>query len=949
MATIANLMVTIGGNIKGLEKSLSDAQSRLKSTGQSMTAAGKTATMGLTLPIVGAAVAIGKASIDFESAFTDVIKTVDATESQIAELETGIRAMAKGLPSSAVAISSVASAAGQLGIQTENILGFTRVMTDLGETTNMSADEATTQLARLANVTGMAQTDFDRLGSTIVSLGNNLATTEGEITAMSLRLAGAGSTIGLTEAEILGFAGALSSVGIEAEAGGSAFSKLMVNIASEVATGGDKLATFARVAGLSASEFSTAFKDDAGSALITFIEGLGGIEASGGNVFGVLEDLGMTEVRLRDAMLRASGAGDLFRQSLELGNAAWAENTALANEANLRYGTTASQLSILWNRIVDVAITLGDVMVPALMSAMDAMAPLFTMIENGAQKFAELDSGTQLLILGAIGLIAAIGPLLIALGMMATAIAAISWPIILVVAGMAALIAIGVLLYKNWDELTNFLTEKWNFIKELGSSVFNSITEFISESIEATKNVIIDTWTTISTFFVETWSTISSFFTDTMESMHQSAIDVWTMVSDFFVQTWDSLSTKATEVWDSIRNVVIGIAGVITGLFIPTLVSMAVSAVTNAALVVASWLTMAAQAIATGIVFVTQTIPMIIASYASLALKSGIHAAKVVASWISMSAQAVLSATITTAQAIPGIISAFIRMAGASIVNAAKVVASWVMTAAGAVANTAIMIAQSAVMVAKWVWMGAQSLLQAARMAAAWLIAMGPVAWVTALIVGLVALIIANWDTVVEFTVKLWNSILDFFKKWGPLILAALTGPIGLMLYAIIKHWDQIKDVTVNVWNSILDFLKGLGSTFFNAGAGLINMMKDGIMNAASAVLDAVKNIASQIRDFLPFSPAKVGPLSDLHRLDFAGPIQDSIFKGMPDVQSSMSHLLEIPDTQIAGVSSQAVQGKNNNNGQQPIIYNTIYLGNEKIYEGFDDHLGGTVVTLGGT
>ncbi len=112
--------------------------------------------------------------------------------------------MSKEIPASASAIAEVAEAAGQLGIEVPNILGFTRVMIDLGEATNLSSDEAATSLARLANITGMSQIDFDKLGSTIVALGNNLATTESEIVAMGgLRLAGAGSQIGLTEAQIM--------------------------------------------------------------------------------------------------------------------------------------------------------------------------------------------------------------------------------------------------------------------------------------------------------------------------------------------------------------------------------------------------------------------------------------------------------------------------------------------------------------------------------------------------------------------------------------------------------------------------------------------------------------------------------------------------------------------------------------------------------------------------
>jgi TP901 family phage tail tape measure protein len=209
--------------MKKAEAQMSTFASRMKTVGDKMTSIGASLTKTVTLPIMGLGTMAVKSSIDFESAFAGVRKTVDASETEFASLEKGIRNMSKEIPASAVAISEVAEAAGQLGIKTPYILSFTRTMVDLGESTNLSATEAATALARFANITQMSQKDFDRLGSVIVALGNNLATTEAEIVEMGMRLAGAGSQIGLTEAQTMSLAGALSSVGIEAEAGGSSF------------------------------------------------------------------------------------------------------------------------------------------------------------------------------------------------------------------------------------------------------------------------------------------------------------------------------------------------------------------------------------------------------------------------------------------------------------------------------------------------------------------------------------------------------------------------------------------------------------------------------------------------------------------------------------------------------------------------------------------------------
>ncbi|MNH99796.1 Chromosome partition protein Smc [compost metagenome] len=408
-----------------LSQSMNAIGDQMQKVGKKMTEVGKTMSLAVTAPIVAFGTLAVKSAIEFESAFAGVRKTVDGTEAELASLRAGILKMSREIPAAATEIAKVAEAAGQLGIEKESILGFTRTMVDLGVATNLSSDEAATALARLANITQMPQSEFNKLGSTIVALGNNLATTEAEIVAMGLRIAGAGSQIGLTEAQILSFAGALSSVGIEAEAGGSSISRVMIDIGQAVATGGDGLNNFAKVAGMSAGDFKQAFETDAANALVTFIEGLGRISEAGANVFGVLEDLGLSEIRVRDALLRASGAGDLFRESLELGSKAWEENNALNKEAGERYKTTESQLKILRNRIDDMMGTIGDALIPILLDVVKALDPVINKLASMADAFYAMDASSKKTILAIVGMVAAIGPLLVVTGVVVSSIGSV--------------------------------------------------------------------------------------------------------------------------------------------------------------------------------------------------------------------------------------------------------------------------------------------------------------------------------------------------------------------------------------------------------------------------------------------------------------------------------------------------------------------------------------------
>lgn len=335
--------------------------------------------LGSGLVTFGAVVAAGlglatKAAIEWESAFTGVRKTVDGSDAEIASLEKELRGLAKTLPATHEEIAGVAEAAGQLGIKRQDIAAFTKTMIDLGNTTNLTAEQAATDLAKFSNIMGTSAGDVDKLGSALVALGNDGASTEADIISMGLRIAAAGKQVGMTEAQVLAFASSLSSVGIEAEAGGSSFSTAMIKMSVAANQGGESLDTFARVAGMSADAFSRKFKQDAAGAMIVFIQGLRRMQDTGGDVFGVLDKLGLSEIRVRDAMLRAAGASEMFTHSLEVGTDAWIENTALTEEANKRYETAASRLQVSGNQIKDAMIDVGAAIAPAFAAGAQSVA-----------------------------------------------------------------------------------------------------------------------------------------------------------------------------------------------------------------------------------------------------------------------------------------------------------------------------------------------------------------------------------------------------------------------------------------------------------------------------------------------------------------------------------------------------------------------------------------------
>ena len=592
---------TAQSQFKGFMDTSQSVGNRFTNLGNSLKTVGSNLSKYVTVPLTGMGAIATKSAVEFESAFAGVKKTVDATDEELAKLEEGIRNMAKEMPTAATEIAGVAEAAGQLGIETPNILGFTETMVMLGDSTNMSADEAATSLARLANITGMSQKDFDKLGSTIVSLGNNLATTECEITAMSLRLAGAGAQVGMSEAQILSFAGALSSVGIEAEAGGSAFSKVMIDMQLATEKGGERLKQFADVAGMSSKEFKKAFQEDASTAIMAFIEGLGNAEKRGESTIGILDEMEIKEVRLRDALLRAAGASDVFNDALKIGTDAWSENTALTKEAEQRYETLASKMAIMKNKLTDVGITIGTALMPYL-------EKLVTKIGEMADWFGNLDPSIQGVVLAISAFLATIGPAILILGNLFTAIGSIITGFGLL---KTAIITFGTLMK------TNLLASIISFNTTLHASVIPALTNFasvlsgtITSAISTVSSVITGTIIPAFTSFagilkgailgaikgVATFltGTLIPALTATAVTIGAVSVPVWAVIAVFAAlvaagvavyKNWDVIKAKCVEIWQgsikpTITNVTNTIKNVVTSAW--NGIKSTVSSVSNA-------------------------------------------------------------------------------------------------------------------------------------------------------------------------------------------------------------------------------------------------------------------------------------------------------------------------------------------------------------------------------
>lgn len=415
--------------------SLTQLGEKLDPIGEKMTSIGNKMTLGITTPIVAAATASIKSAVDIDTALTGVRKTVDGTEEDYQRLKEAAIEFSKTNAVSAEQVLNAQALGAQLGFTLDELNEFAEVATGLEIATDMGLEDAATEMAQFANITGMAHDEIENYASAIVNVGNNMATTESKVSSMAQRIAAASSQVGMTESEIIGWSGTMSSLGIEAEAGGTAFSTMVSTIDTAVATGSEDLENFAHYAGMSADEFSAAWQDSASDTMQTLLEGI----ASADNMTVALEELGVTGIRQTDVMKRLASNTDLVAQGLQLANEGWEDNIALSKEVDNKNDSLASKFEMLKNRVIAVAEEVGKPLADAMLEAIDAAEPLFEAIENGARAFSEMSDGEQKSVIQTVAIIAALGPALSLFGKVTSSVSVLGKALSTLATGFATI------------------------------------------------------------------------------------------------------------------------------------------------------------------------------------------------------------------------------------------------------------------------------------------------------------------------------------------------------------------------------------------------------------------------------------------------------------------------------------------------------------------------------
>lgn len=380
-----------------------------------------------TFGAIGAALTF---SAKFETAFTSIERTTMASADALGLLRKQLVALSTETPLAFEELSKIASLGSQLGIAANDLIGFTKVVSEFAAVTNVSTDEAAKGFGRLGELLNVLPSDYNKLGSSIALVGVNSAATETEILRTSIGLAGVAKTAGLSTEFIIGLAGSLASLGVPAEQSRGAITRIFQEINRAAATGGPVLDSFAQVLGKTSAEAKTLAQSDLEGFFGQLLTGLNGMSSS--ELTSTLDALNLADIRVTNTLSRLAANVEFTNGLINDSATAFANGTFLADAYSLKVDDLASRFQILQNSLAALFAAVGDSISPFAKSLIDFLSGFV----NGLTALAKTPAGAVLLTLNAI--------LAILVGVIATVVGSLALFGASVAATKTALVTMGV-------------------------------------------------------------------------------------------------------------------------------------------------------------------------------------------------------------------------------------------------------------------------------------------------------------------------------------------------------------------------------------------------------------------------------------------------------------------------------------------------------------------------
>lgn len=527
---------------------------------------------------------------------------------------------------------------------------------------------------------------------------------------------------------------------------------------------------------------------------------------------------------------------------------------------------------------------------------------------------------------------------------------------------LAAAITVALLIYKHWDEIKEFFSQFWEWLKETGAAVWEPIKaawasaveffsdlwsgikdyfaeiwegikeialaiwepiqqiwsevvnifkqlwepvkEFFLEIWEAIKEVALqvwepiqEAWTAVTEYFREVWSGIKEFFSELWEEIKEVALEVWEPIreiwsefiewgtekwntlKEFFMELWTAISDFAQTTWGSIRDFLSEIWGGIT------------DSATERFNSIKEFIT----SIWEGIKNLTNTIWEGIKSFLAT-IWEGIKT--VVSEGINE-----IKTRITNAWN-------NIKTLTSTIWEAIKTLIQGTWENIKTVIDTTLNVIKTIITT---VWNVIKGIITAVMA-----LIKGDISGAWNAIKGIISSVMNGIKSIIS---SIWNGIKSIVSNTTNAIRSTISSVFNSLKGIVSGAFNGVKSAIRSGLTAGLNIVTNMGTKFKNAGRKIVTMLADGINGAAKKVTDAASNLMGKVRDFLPFSPAKVGPLTDIDNLDFGGPIEDSIDDAMPKIRGSLNSLLNIPDV-TAGNIEVAKEKRRNRNAEGATYHN---------------------------